>query len=160
MENDREGPLCRTTLGREAQPLLRYRSGDVVRILGTDSCACGRTGFRFHVLGRSDDMLIVKGINVFPAPVEEVLAELRPDLTGAFQILLPRPGPLDSLSTRAEHGEAIGPADLDGLRARAERRLREILVAHTEVELIPPNRLPRFEGKAKCLIRLYAGKQA
>src|SRR5207249_11757707 len=92
----------------DGQPLLRDRSGDVVAILGTDACECGRTGFRFRVLGRSDDMLIVKGINVFPSAVETVLAEMQPDLTGAFQIVLPRPSPLEVLSIRAEHGHAIG----------------------------------------------------
>ncbi len=154
------GEFVFTTLGREAQPLLRYRSGDVVTVLDTDPCECGRTGFRFRVLGRSDDMLIVKGINVFPAAVENVLAELRPDVTAAFQILLPRPNPLESLSIRAEHGEAVGPGQLDGLRARVERRLRELLAVRAEVVLVPPNTLPRFESKAKRLVKLYAGETA
>lgn len=154
------GEFVFTTLGREGQPLLRYRSGDVVRILATDPCECGRTGFRFRVLGRSDDMLIVKGINVFPSAVETVLAEMRPEVTGAFQILLPTPNPLEALSIRAEHGEAIAPRDLEGLRGRVERRLRELLAARAEVELVAPNSLPRFEGKAKRLVKLYAGETA
>jgi phenylacetate-CoA ligase len=154
------GEFVFTTLGREGQPLLRYRSGDIVTILGTDPCECGRTGFRFQVLGRSDDMLIVKGINVFPLAVENVLADLRPEVTGAFQILLPRPNPLEFLSIRAEHGEAIPPDRLDGLRASVERRLRELVGVRAEVTLLPPNVLPRFEGKAKRLIKLYAGEAA
>ncbi len=152
------GEFVFTTLGREGQPLLRYRSGDVVTILATDACECGRTGFRFRVLGRSDDMLIVKGINVFPSAVENILAEMRPELTGAFQILLPRPNPLEVLSIRAEHGEAIAPDLLEGLRAKLERRLRELLAARAEVELVAPNTLPRFESKAKRLVKLYAGE--
>jgi phenylacetate-CoA ligase len=165
-EDDREiaagqsGEFVFTTLGREAQPLLRYRSGDVVTILGTDACECGRTGFRFRVLGRSDDMLIVKGINVFPSAVENVLAELRPQVTGAFQILLPRPNPLEVISLRAEHGDAIAPPALDGLRVLVERRLRELLAVRAEVTLVAPNTLPRFEGKAKRLVKLYAGETA
>ena len=154
------GEFVFTTLGREGQPLLRYRSGDVVTILGTDPCECGRTGFRFRVLGRSDDMLIVKGINVFPSAVENTLAELRPDVTGAFQILLPRPNPLEVLSIRAEHGAGIGPAQLDGLRSRVERRLRELLAVRADVALVPPDTLPRFEGKARRLVKLYAGETA
>jgi phenylacetate-CoA ligase len=149
------GEFVFTTLGREGQPLLRYRSGDVVTILGTDPCECGRTGFRFRVLGRSDDMLIVKGINVFPSAVEATLAELRPDLTGAFEILLPRPNPLELLSIRAEHGDAIGAGELERLRGRVERRLRELLVVRADVTLVPPNTLPRFEGKARRLVKLY-----
>jgi phenylacetate-CoA ligase len=154
------GEFVFTTLGREGQPLLRYRSGDVVRILATDPCECGRTGFRFRVLGRSDDMLIVKGVNVFPAAVENILAEMRPELTGAFQILLPRPSPLEVLSIRAEHGEATAAGQLDGLRDRVERRLREHLAVRAEVALVAPDTLPRFEGKAKRLVKLYAGETA
>ena len=147
-----------TTLGREGQPLLRYRSGDVVRILGTDPCECGRTGFRFRVEGRSDDMLIVKGINVFPSAVEQDLGELAPALTGAFQILLPRPNPLETLSVRAEHATGIAPGALGGLARRIEERVRALLSVRAEVDLVPPSTLPRFEGKAKRLIRLYAGE--
>lgn len=154
------GEFAFTTLGREGQPLLRYRSGDVVEILGTDPCECGRTGFRFRVLGRSDDMLIVKGINVFPAAVEDVLSGLRPDLTGAFQILVPTANPLETLSVRAEHGAEIGPGDLETLRAKVERRLRELLTVKAEVELVPPHSLPRFEGKATRLVKLYPGQSA
>jgi phenylacetate-CoA ligase len=154
------GEFVFTTLGREGQPLLRYRSGDVVRILATDACDCGRTGFRFRVLGRSDDMLIVKGINVFPSAVETVLAEMRPELTGAFQIILPTPSPLEVLCIRAEHGEAVAPDRLDALRTRVEGRLRELLAARAQVELVPPSTLPRFEGKAKHLVKLYAGDAA
>ncbi len=153
------GEFVFTTLGREAQPLLRYRSGDAVRILSTDPCECGRTGFRFRVLGRSDDMLIVKGINVFPTAVETVLAEMLPDLTGAFQILLPKPNPLEVLTLRVEHGAAIGAGDLEGLRARVERRVRELLAARADVELVPPGTLPRFEQKARRLVKLYAGER-
>ena len=152
------GEFVFTTLGREGQPLLRYRSGDVVTIVGTDACECGRTGFRFRVLGRSDDMLIVKGINVFPSAVETILADLRPELTGAFRILLPKPNPLDVLSILAEHGEAVAPDHLPGLRAKVEGRLREFLSARAEVELVAPNSLPGFESKAKRLVKLYAGE--
>jgi phenylacetate-CoA ligase len=154
------GEFVFTTLGREGQPLLRYRSGDVVTILGTDPCECGRTGFRFRVLGRSDDMLIVKGINVFPSAVENILAELRPEVTGAFQILLPRPNPLELLSIRAEHGGTVLPAQLEGLRVTVERRLRELLAVRAEVTFVAPDTLPRFEGKAKRLVKLYAGETA
>jgi len=70
-----EGELVYTHLLKEAQPLVRYRARDVVRILGTGSCACGRTSFRFRILGRSDDMLHVRGVNVFPTGVGNTLAQ-------------------------------------------------------------------------------------
>ncbi len=152
------GEFVFTTLDREGQPLLRYRSGDMVQILGTDPCECGRTGFRFRVLGRSDDMLIIKGINVFPSAVEDILAGLRPELTGAFQILLPKPNPLETLSIRAEYGEEIVSNALERLRAKVDRRLREILGVKVEVQLVAPYSLPRFEGKAKRVVHLYLGE--
>ena len=94
MTEGAEGELVYTSLGRRACPILRMRSHDVVRVF-TGVCACGRTGFRFETLGRSDDMFIVKGVNVFPLGVQAVLAELRPRLTGEFQIILDRAPPID-----------------------------------------------------------------
>ena len=88
------GELVFTSLGRRACPILRMRAHDVVRVF-TEPCVCGRTGFRFETLGRSDDMFIVKGVNVFPLGVQAVLAELRPRLTGEFQIVLDRAPPID-----------------------------------------------------------------
>ncbi|HEY6406590.1 MAG TPA: AMP-binding protein, partial [Ktedonobacteraceae bacterium] len=88
-----EGELVYTHLLKEAQPLVRYRARDVVRILGTGACACGRTSFRFRILGRSDDMLHVRGVNVFPTGVGNTLAQLSNQLSGEFQIIVDHPPP-------------------------------------------------------------------
>ena len=92
-----DGAVCElvyTSLKRRACPILRMRSHDVVRVF-TGACACGRAGFRFEALGRSDDMFIVKGVNVFPLGVQAVLAGLGPRLTGEFHIVLDRAPPID-----------------------------------------------------------------
>ena len=87
MEPDATGELVFTTLKRRACPLIRLRTHDTVRVF-TDPCACGRTSFRFQVLGRSDDMFIVKGMNVFPLSVQESLLPMRPEVSGEFFIVL------------------------------------------------------------------------
>jgi len=151
------GELVFTTLEREAFPLVRFRSHDHVRV-STGTCPCGRTGFRFAVLGRSDDMFIVKGINVYPLAVQDVVYGFRPELTGEFQILLDEPPPITRPPRlRVEHGEALGPEELDRLRDRLTRRIQEVLVFTPAVELVAAGSLPRTERKAKRLYRLYQG---
>jgi len=94
MESGATGELVFTTLRRRACPLIRLRTHDTVRIF-TDPCACGRTSFRFHVLGRSDDMFIIKGMNIFPLSVQESLLLFRPEVTGEFFIILDSAPPND-----------------------------------------------------------------
>lgn len=88
--------LVYTAINRECVPLIRFRIGDLVRIEGTGRCECGRTGVRIRCVGRVDDMFIVRGVNVFPSAVAEVIASFRPRVTGEFQIHLPaRGGPIE-----------------------------------------------------------------
>lgn len=152
------GELVYTTIDREAHPMIRFRSHDQVRV-SVEPCACGRTGFRFQVLGRSDDMFIVKGINVYPLGVQDVIMGMRPALTGEFQIVLADPPPITyNPLIRVEYGESVGAAELDDLSARLARRIRDIFVFTPEIELLPPGSLPRTERKAKRLYRLYLGE--
>jgi phenylacetate-CoA ligase len=153
------GELVFTTLEREAHPLIRFRSHDHVRI-SLAPCPCGRTGFRFRILGRSDDMFIVKGVNVFPLGVQDVIYSFRPALTGEFQILLDKPPPITSNPRlRVECGEGITAEDGRGLRERLGQRLRDVLVFTPDIELLPAGSLPRTEKKAKRLYRLYQGER-
>jgi phenylacetate-CoA ligase len=152
------GELVFTTLVREAHPLVRFRTHDHVRIT-TAECRCGRAGFRFHVLGRSDDMFIVKGVNVYPLGVQDVIFEMRPALTGEFQIILTEPPPITvSPRIRVEYAEGISAAQLSSVRERLARRLRDLLVFTPDVELLAPGTLPRTERKAKRLYRQYRGE--
>src|SRR5258706_318867 len=122
-----EGELVYTHLMKEAQPLIRYRARDVVRILGTGTCACGRTTFRFRVLGRSDDMLHVRGINVFPTGVGNVLAHLTDQLSGEFQIILDHPPPHQYLRVRIELAQGLTPELAGHLEQQIVHALRERL---------------------------------
>jgi phenylacetate-CoA ligase len=138
------GELVFTTLTKEALPLLRYRTGDLAS-LTHEPCACGRTFARMsRIHGRVDDMLVVRGVNVFPSEVERVLLSA-PELAPHYQLLLDRPGRLDELTVEAEvrTGQAA-----ERLRSRVEQDLATELNLTCHVRLLPPRSIPRSEGKA------------
>ena len=154
------GELVFTTIDREAHPLIRFRSRDHVQVVGVGTHACGRNGFRFQVLGRSDEMFIVKGINVYPLGVQDVVVGMRPALTGEFQIVLRDPPPItDAPLVRVEYAAAVPAEELESLRHRLARRIRDALVFTPRIELVPPGTLRRAERKAKRLYREYMGEQ-
>ena len=148
------GELVFTNLGREASYLVRYRSHDLVRIHG-DPCPCGRTGLRFSMVGRSDDMFIVRGVNVFPLGVQDVLYGLRPALTGEFRILLEHAPPIDyAPRVLVERGDDQGDDLADRVAAAIQARLNFT----PAVEIVPAESLPRAERKSKRLYRVYDGE--
>jgi phenylacetate-CoA ligase len=150
------GEMVLTHLAKEAQPLVRYRTSDLLEILGVGPCACGRTGPRFRVIGRADDMLHVKGINVFPNGVARVLESMVPDVTGEFQIVLNHPSPYTHLDITVEQGEKIGTGELEGLKRKVTARLKEELNFKASVTLVPGNTIERTEmGKAIRVVRTY-----
>jgi phenylacetate-CoA ligase len=139
------GELVLTTLTKEAMPLLRYRTGDLTRFL-QGRCACGRTFRRIAgITGRTDDMLIVRGVNLFPSEVERVLMAI-PGLGEQYRLVLERTGPMDSLTVEAELAGC--GAEPEGLADEAHRQLKEQLGVSAEVRLLAPGALPRSEGKA------------
>ena len=144
-----EGEMVFTHIDRQAVPLLRFRTGDRV-LAKTGPCANGRTGPRIRVIGRTDDLLILRGVNVWPSAVRDVIAGFRPATTGAVRILLPSPGPTADppLHIRVEHGEG---RDISGLDRILEHALKEKLVFSARIELVPPGTLPRSEMKAKLV---------
>jgi phenylacetate-CoA ligase len=153
-EDGAEGELVATHIGRECVPLVRFRVGDRIAV-ATAPCPCGRTGPRLVCIGRTDDMLIVAGVNVWPSAVKDVVADLHPRTTGALQILLDAPGPRVDPPLRLQVEHAADERDLAGLAETVERRLRERLVVSARVELAPPGTLPRFEMKSKLVRKLY-----
>lgn len=150
-----EGELVYTHLQKEAQPLIRYRAHDVVRILGTGPCACGRTSFRFRMLGRSDDMLHVRGINVFPTGVGNTLAHLSDQLSGEFLIVVDHPPPHQYLRVRVELAPNLTPEQVADLPERIVHALRDQLNFRAEPELVLYGTLPRTEQKARRVIKNY-----
>jgi phenylacetate-CoA ligase len=154
LENEEDGELVVTTLQKEALPLLRYRTGDLTKIYD-GVCACGRTHPRMaRIKGRTDDMLVIRGINVFPSQVEHVLMSID-DVGNHFQIVVDRKGTLDNMLVMVEVSEnAFSDKinDLMLLKDRVGSKLRNVLNISAEVELVEPGTLPRFEGKAKRVI--------
>lgn len=147
-----EGELALTHLSRECQPLVRFRTGDIIRIENTDTCACGCAGFRFRVIGRSDDMVVVRGLNMFPTMVAAVVASFD-ELSGDYRIVLDTPPPYDVLPVQAEL--AAGQHDDGTLSQRIEARFKQKLGATIRVKLVPYGTFPRTEGKTKRVIRSY-----
>ncbi len=132
------GELVFTTLTKEALPLLRYRTGDLAS-LTREPCACGRTFARMsRVLGRTDDMLIIRGVNVFPSEIERVLLSVR-GLEPHYQLVVDRAERLDELTVQVE-----GSVDPDPVREQLERALG----LSARVEVVAPGSIPRSEGKA------------
>jgi AMP-binding enzyme C-terminal domain len=144
-----EGELVITTLTKEALPLLRYRTGDIAS-LTYEQCRCGRTLARMSaVRGRRDDMLIVRGVNLYPSEVERILLAVD-GIAPHYQLILRREGALDELTVRCEPaGAGAGGARL---AARAEHALREETGITIRVELLGPGSVPRSEGKAVRVI--------
>jgi phenylacetate-CoA ligase len=147
-----KGELVFTTLSKEAFPLIRFRTRDISRLL-LEPCRCGRTLYRMdRVTGRSDDMLVIRGVNVFPSQIEAVLAGI-PGLGAQYQIVVDRVGSLDTIEVQAEVSEELfANADevrvLQNLERRIVKDITEYLGITAQVKLVEPKSLQRFEGKA------------
>jgi phenylacetate-CoA ligase len=148
------GELVFTMLQKEALPMIRFRIGDV-SVLDEGPCPCGRTHPRIQrIQGRVDDMLIIRGINVFPSQVEHTLMSI-PEVGQHFQIVVDRRGALDDMLVRVEISkDAFSDKinDLMQIRSKVEHKLRNSLNVGVNVELVEPGSLPRFEGKSKKVI--------
>lgn len=152
------GELVYTSLDRECIPLVRFRTRDHVEVTQT-SCECGRTGFGIRVFGRTDDMIIVQGVNVYPAAVRDTVASLTPKTTGAIEIQLYSPPPdgwRPPIHIKVEYGKEVG--DLNLLKQEIENLIREKLIFRANVELVPPDTLPKYEYKAKLVRKLWEEK--
>jgi phenylacetate-CoA ligase len=140
-----EGELVFTTLTKEALPMLRYRTGDISSVDVTP-CECGRTMARMaRVRGRFDDMLIIRGVNLYPSEVERVLLSLG-DVAPHYQLVIERPGAMDELRVLCE--PASPTADSADLQRRIARALHEATGLSMQIQLLPPGTVPRSEGKA------------
>ncbi|MGO9021695.1 MAG: phenylacetate--CoA ligase family protein [Syntrophobacteraceae bacterium] len=154
MPDGQYGELVMTTLRREAMPILRYRTRDLTRIL-PGPCGCGRVHKRIdRIQGRTDDMFIIKGVNVFPLQVEQVLMNV-PEVGNNYVIVLKRENNVDDMVVRVEVTESVFVEDmreLDRVRKKIAHDLKSELLLTPKVELVEPNSLPKSEGKALRLI--------
>ncbi|RLF60493.1 MAG: phenylacetate--CoA ligase, partial [Thermoplasmata archaeon] len=159
LDEGKKGELVLTTLTKIAMPLLRYRTRDIT-ILTKEECSCGRSHPRMlRVLGRTDDMLIIRGVNVFPSQIEHVLMQI-PEVGENYQIIVDR-DILDKLLVRVEVTEKVFSdklKDLLALEKKIERELKEVLNVSAKVELVSPGSIPRTPGKAKRIIDLRKDK--
>jgi phenylacetate-CoA ligase len=154
MEDGAVGNIAYTSLNWEAGPILRYDMGDITQVF-TAPCSCGLTGVRLKVIGRSDDMLIVKGINVYPNAVKNLITEFFPRTTGEMRVIIEQPGPKvpAPLLIKAEHGKTEG--DLPRLKKEIEQRLSDVLRFKADVELVPEGFFERTATKTKLVQKRY-----
>ncbi len=155
-----EGELVFTTLSKIGMPMLRYRTRDISTV-ETDPCKCGRTHARMmRVHGRSDDMLIIRGVNVFPSQVEFAVMQFS-ELATQYLIVIDRPGALDTFVVKVELSDkaAKNPAvDKNALKNDIQKRIHIVTGITADVEIVKPGELPRTEGKAKRVLDLRNGK--
>jgi phenylacetate-CoA ligase len=151
---DATGELVFTTLTREACPALRFRSHDYVQTF-TEPCPCGRTGFRFKVLGRTDDMIAVKGSKIIPNSIQEILFTLQPRLPGQFRIVLNDPPPFDyEPILEVEVSRDLPESKHEELRAELKQLLRMRSGIHFQILLVPQGQIAS-EHKTRRLHRAY-----
>jgi phenylacetate-CoA ligase len=141
-----------THLRHRAAPLLRFRTRDQVQVW-TSPCVCGRTTPRLRCLGRTDDMLIVRGVNVFPSAVREVVSAFEPAVSGNILVKPRANGVKQDPPLPVAVELARGAAANQELAAEIRGRLREVLVVQTDVELVPFGSLQRSEYKSKLVSR-------
>jgi phenylacetate-CoA ligase len=148
------GELVITTLSREATPLLRYRTRDITKLI-PGRCQCGRTSVKIErIMGRTDDMLIIRGVNVFPSQIEEVLVNIK-GVEPHYQIIVERTGTLDQLEVQVEMDENLISDEirrLEILESKIRSEIESLLGIKVKVKLVEPKTITRSEGKAKRVI--------
>jgi phenylacetate-CoA ligase len=154
LDEGEKGELVVTTLAKEALPLIRYRTGDITSIY-FEECECGRTHPRImRIQGRVDDMLIIRGINVFPSQVESVIMKI-PEVGDNYQLIVDRVKELDTLTIKIEVTDKIWEEKklmLEQVKKKIIHSLRNVLNLAVDVELVEPGGIPRSIGKAKRVV--------
>ncbi len=153
-----KGELVLTPLTKEALPLIRYRTGDITFLLEDEKCSCGRTHPKIHrILGRSDDMVVIRGINVFPSQIEDVLMRI-PEVGDHFQVIITRNGTLDEITVKVELNESNerskNSLEKEKIRQKVQKELQKELNLRTNVELLDKGSLERYVLKSKRLLDL------
>ena len=152
IEDGATGEMVMTFLEWEGTPFQRYAYGDLLQVF-TAPCVCGRPGLRFKIIGRADDMLIVKGINVFPEAIKREILKFVPRVTGFFRIVLDKPGPsvVPPLKIKIEHGREVEQNDLLALEAEMQNAFRETVRITPKFVWVAPESIPRETKKTKLI---------
>jgi len=154
LKDGEEGELVITTIAKDAMPLIRYRTRDITRLI-KEPCICGRTHRRIErIKGRSDDMLIIRGVNIFPSQIESLLMETE-GVEPHYQIIVDRVNNLDVLEVKVEVSEKIFSDEikqLQNLQRSIEKDIKDLYGINVKVKLAEPKSLERFEGKAKRVL--------
>jgi phenylacetate-CoA ligase len=148
------GELVFSTLRREAQPLFRYRSNDLAEILWAETGEDGLKRMRFQILGRTDQMLVLKGVNFFPQSLMSVVSEFPDELGSAFRVLRPPSGPVSRLEVVME--TSLAESAHTALAAAIEQRISALLQVRTHVHLVPLGTLPREDNKSNYIIDSFS----
>jgi len=153
-EDGARGEMVYTAIGRQASPLVRFRSGDHIEVLGT-TCSCGRTGAKIICVGRTDDMLIVRGANVFPSAIQSIITEMTPETNGVMRVVADFAGHTTqgALKVIVERGADRSPDGDEALKKRIEARLRDALVFKADVRIVAANTFEK-PGVAKVALTL------
>ncbi|ABC22776.1 phenylacetate--CoA ligase [Rhodospirillum rubrum] len=142
-----QGELVITTLTKQALPMIRYRTRDITR-LSDEPCPCGRTHRRIlRVTGRNDDMMIIRGVNVYPSQLEAVMVG-RPGLAPHYQLILQRDGSLDTLTVEVEAREGLPCDDYDAIGRDLGRHIKSLVGVTARIIVVPPGQIARSQGKA------------
>lgn len=155
-ENGAKGMPVQTTLDGDGFLWFRETIGDICQVF-TDPCPCGQSGFRYKVIGRSDDMLKIKGVIVYPAAIDGVVNGFAPRVTGEFRIILDEPPPrvVPPLKLRIEYGKGVCDADLAQLEAEIKATMHSKLKFTPQIEWLPPDTLQRYSHKTKFFEKSY-----
>ncbi len=151
------GEMVHTSLERQACPAIKYAYGDIVQIFTEECPGCGFKGRRAKLIGRSDDMLIVKGVNIYPVSIKNIVSTFSPEVTGEMRVVLNAPPPrvVPPLKVKIEHGKEIGKQDFPGLQKRIGDALHHSIKVRPEIELVPPGTLPKETRKTPIFEKVY-----
>jgi phenylacetate-CoA ligase len=156
VELEEKGELVFTSLTKDAMPLIRYRTRDISRLLDQSTCDCGRTHKKIdRIQGRTDDMFIINGVNIWPTAIESILMA-NPLVGNEYQVIVEKKHSEDMLIIRVESASKLSEEDKRILAKKLAYDLRETIIVTPVVEVVDPGTLPRFDGKAKRVAIKYA----
>ena len=150
-----EGEMVVTTLNKEAQPIIRYRTGDIIKINKTKACKCGHKGIKFQITGRSDDMITVKGINVFPSQIRTIINKYLNKLSGQFQIILDKPFPIENLHISIEKSQKTSSLELEILKSKLISEFKNNLHLMPHLDFVAQGSLTADGTKSKIFKKNY-----